>query len=278
MAHTYALSISQDNITGEKWVRECVNSTINDYEYSCGRFPDHQEILSKIAILKPHLDAGEFRCTSLHLPFYWAAERPTQPYDFERETCARRLAHTIDSFAPLGMKHLTMHLGSAAPGQSRENAIECVRKVVRFLLPHVEKCGASLNLEMCPRGSIGGVPEEMEQILDGMPECVGICFDVNHASPRSAEVPQWIARLAKRIRSFHISDCDNIDECHWFPGYGVLDWEGIMREIDRIDHDCLLIYEVSRDGFSAPAFENREADPIWFIRHLEKNMEYLKSL
>ena len=42
--------------------------------------------------------------------------------------------------------------------------------------------------------------------------------------------------------------------------------------------NCLLIYEVSRDGFSAPAFENREADPIWFIRHLEKNMEYLKSL
>lgn len=278
MAHTYALSVSQNNICKEKWVEQLLNSGIRNYEYSCGAFPGKAAMEKSIAVHADNLKAGKYAFTSLHLPFYWGAECPAQPDDFERNICASRLGRVIEVFSPVGMKHLTFHPGSGVEGQSRESALACVRKTVEYLIPYAEKCGASLNIEVLPRGSVGGVPEEMEQLLEGMPDCVGICFDVNHACPRSEEVPEWIARLGKRIRSFHISDCDNIDECHWFPGWGMLDWKAIMREINRLDHDCLLIYEVAADGFMPPAFENREMDPVWFFEFVKKSMAYLQSL
>ena len=123
--------------------------------------------------------------------------------------------------------------------------------------------------------AIAKYPEDMEQIMEGMPSCVGICFDVNHANERWAEIPQWIARLGKYIRTFHISDCDEYDECHWMPGVGVLDWEGIMREIRKLDRDILLIYEINRICYGS---SKREVEPRFFFRAIKENTNWLGSL
>ena len=278
MEHKWALSVSQDNAAKEIWMKRMAESKFQHFEYSCGPFPARKLSEERIAALAPYIKDKSINFTSLHLPFYWDQERPTQPLDFERGVCAQRLANCIEFFSPLGMKQMTLHAGSPLEGVSRAEAIESVRDVVKYLVPYAQKVGANINVEVCPRGSIGGVPEEMLAIMDGMPDCVGICFDVNHANERYKEVPEWISILGKRINAFHISDCDEIDECHWVPGFGVLDWKEIMRAIKALDHECLLIYEVSREGFSAPSYQKREADPVWFIRHIEKNMEYLKSL
>lgn len=278
MAHQWALSVSQINVAKDMWLKRMSESVFKNFEYSCGPFPTQTESEERIAALAPYIADGSINIASLHLPFYWGDERPAQERDFERRICAQRLAHCIEFFAPLGMKHMTMHPGSVLGSQSRASGIEAVRDVIRYLVPYAEKIGANINIEVCPRGSLGGVPEEMLAIMDGMPDCVGICFDVNHANERYAEVPEWITILGKRINAFHISDCDEIDECHWVPGVGVLDWKRIMQAINSLERDCLLIYEVTRDGYEAPEFEKREVDPKWFIRTIEKNMEYLTSL
>lgn len=278
MAHQWALSVSQDNVAKEAWIKRMSESKFEHFEYSCGAFPNRRSAEEKLAVLAPEIAKKSINFTSLHLPFYWDAERPTQTFDVERRICAQRLANCIEFFAPLGMKHLTLHAGSPCAGSTREQAVESVRDVVKYLVPYAQKVGAKLNVEVCPRTSTGKTPDEMLAIMDGMPDCVGVCFDVNHANEHYAEVPEWIAKLGKRINTFHISDCDELDECHWVPGVGVLDWQAIMDAINALDHDCLLIYEVSQDGYKAPAFENREADPIWFIRQLEKNMQWLSSL
>lgn len=277
MAHTWALSVSHDNMDKEIWLKRMAESDVRNYEYSCGPVPAAADLKKKYECLKPLL-GREVRFPSVHLPFWWGAERPAQPEEFERDVCARRLAFLIERFLPLGMKNLTMHPGSKLEGQERADGIENVRKTVRSMIPTVEKYGLSLNLEVCPRGSLGGVPEEMEALLDGMPDCVGICFDVNHADKRYKEVPQWIARLKNRIRAFHISDSDGEDECHWFPGLGALDWPAVMKEINAIDHDCVLIYEVTADGLKQPAFLNREFDPRFYLRQVARNMKWLQSL
>ena len=56
-------------------------------------------------------------------------------------------------------------------------------------------------------------------------------------------MPEYIARLAPRIKSLHLSDYDGIDECHWYPGLGALDWPAIMAEIRKIPQELLLIFE-----------------------------------
>ena len=276
MQHQWALSVSHDNIGKDLWRQRMIESEICNFEYACGPFPSSADIQKKLDLLAPHL-GKDLYFPSLHLPFWWSGECPGQPENFEREICARRLAFLVECFLPLGMRNLTLHPGSTVEGQELSDGIRKVRQTVEYLLPTVEKHGLSLNLEICPRNSIGGTPEEMEALLDGMPDCVGICFDVNHADKRYAEVPQWIARLKKRIRTFHISDCDGLDECHWFPGLGVLDWPEIMKEINSMDHACLLIYEVTSDGLMQPAFLKREPDPEFYLRNVSRNMKWLQK-
>ena len=278
MMHQWAIAMLQDNAVEPRWLEELANSKIRNFEFSCGRFPSHREILEKTGTLAPWIQSGKICCCSLHLPFNGGAECPTQSYEAERQICIQRYEHLLRALAPLGMKHVTTHVGSPDVGQSRLDAIECARKTFQALIPVVQECGVSLNLEICASGAIGGVPEEMELLLEDMPDCIGICFDVNHAGEHWQEVPQWISRLGKRIRTFHFSDCDGIDQCHWLPGNGILNWKEIMREIQRLDHECPLIYEVITDGFRPPEFENRKMDPHWFISAIERNIQWLSSL
>ena len=279
MAHSYALSVSRANLCSEIWQNRLAETGIKNVECCTGPFSDFSEAKDTVEKINPAIQAGCFQIVSLHLPFWWGAgELPSQPDEFSRKICAERLKRQIELFSSLGMKHLTLHPGTVVCGQSRANGVSQVRRTVETLIPTVEKYGMSLNLEICPRGAIGGVPEEMESLIDNMPECIGICFDVNHADDRYAEIPDWIAQLGKRIRTFHLSDCDGQDECHWFPGIGILDWEKIMKEINRLDHDCVLIMEVEQDGCKVPAFLKRETDPVWFLRRILKHIEYLKNL
>ena len=163
-------------------------------------------------------------------------------------------------------------------GQTRESSIAALRNTLERLAVTAAEHGMSLNLELCPRRSIGKLPEEMEKVMKDLPDTVGLCFDVNHAGDRWAEIPEWIARLGKYIRTFHISDCDEFDECHWMPGIGVLDWERIMTGIRKLGRDFLLIYEIDHGGMRPPVSQQREMDPRFFFKALKANMEWLDTV
>lgn len=275
MAFQFASSVPHEKMNDELWLQRMEESGIGNFEYSCGPFPDTKELVRHVEYLTPVVKAGRITFPSIHMPAWFTSECPGQTNDFERDMCIRRFINFIENVLPLGMKNLTMHSGALPEDETREEGIEAVRKTLLGVAPTAEKYGLSLNLELCPRRSIGKTPEDMEKIMKDMPDCVGICFDVNHANERWAEIPEWIARLGKYIRTFHISDCDELDECHWLPGVGVLDWEAIMREIRKLNKDFVMIYEIDRAAFGAG---KREVDPRYFFRAIKQNMLWLDSV
>ena len=90
---------------------------------------------------------------------------------------------------------------------------------------------------------------------------------------RYRELPQLIDTLAPRIRAFHLSDYDGIDENHWMPGQGVIDWRETMKHIRAIDHDLLLILETTRQ-LKRPS---RPIDPLFAIRQNERAVWFLEN-
>ena len=278
MAFQFASSVPHDEMIKELWVNRMIESGIKNFEYSCGPFPPVRELKQRIEFLKPYIESGAVSFPSVHMPAWYSSEAPAQENDFERNMCVRRFINFIETAAPLGMKNLTIHPGIAPEGQTLESAITFLRKTLEDLVPTVEKYGMSLNLELCPRRSISKLPENMEKVMKDMPDCVGVCFDVNHPNEYWRQIPEWIARLGKYIRTFHISDCDEFDECHWMPGVGVLDWENIMKEIRKLNQDFLLIYEIDFAGFRPPVSQKREMDPRFFFRALKANMEWLDTI
>ena len=179
----------------------------------------------------------------------------------------------MDIMAPFA----TLHASHEPPLSEHPVRIDQVCRSIEELIPLAEELGFSINVEFLPRTCIGNCVEELQAITSRFaPEHVGICMDVNHAMNRWREVPEMISVLAPRIRAFHINDYDGVDEMHWFPGQGILDWPAIMRQIRAISHDVLLTFETINElgtrvsHVADPLFGVRQTEAaIWFLEHCE---------
>lgn len=223
------------------------------------------------------LKEGAIRSGSIHLPFYgndllWD---PSVLDEEQRKGVVARIAglirDNIDIMAPMA----TLHASLEPPMEEHPRRIDQVCRSIEELLPLAEELDFSINVEYLPRTCIGNSAEELRTITSRFDaKHVGICFDVNHVMNRNRETPDMIAALAPRIRSFHISDYDGVDELHWIPGQGIQDWCAIMRQIKAMDHDVLLILETTFQLYGRP---NRKVDPVFAIRQNENACWFLEN-
>jgi hexosaminidase len=130
-------------------------------------------------------------------------------------------------------------------------------------------------VEYRPRTCVGNSVAELQTITSRFDaKHVGICFDVNHIMDRYRELPDMITELAPRIRTFHISDYDGIDEMHWFAGQGIIQWNEVMAAIKEIPYDVLLISETM---YQLGTKVSHIADPYFAIRQTEDSFFFLEN-
>ena len=76
-----------------------------------------------------------------------------------------------------------------------------------------------------------------------------------------------------------ISDYDNVDECHWNVGEGMLDWVAISRELKAKKQDLTVIIEVKHPAI--PAHRTYKINPAFSILNIERNcmkLEYASEM
>jgi len=105
--------------------------------------------------------------------------------------------------------------------------------------------GVRLALELLPRTCLGHTSAEALAAVKGLAaETIGFCVDTNHVNIR--EDPAAVVwSLGRRILTFHISDNDGVDERHWFPFEGVIDWKSFMAAVKGIGYEGQFIFETS---------------------------------
>jgi hypothetical protein len=59
-----------------------------------------------------------------------------------------------------------------------------------------------------------------------------------------------------------------VDERHWMPGQGIIDWPAVMKSIHAIDHDTLLIFETGYQ-LKNPYASRPPVDPAFALRQNE---------
>ncbi len=110
--------------------------------------------------------------------------------------------------------------------------------------------GVRAGVEPLPRSCLGNTAGEMDLLLGELSvEQVGICLDVNHANV-GQDLVCFIQHFGRRIISLHISDNDGVDEKHWLPGEGVIDWPAVINALRAVGYDGPWMYEVNRGDFS----------------------------
>lgn len=182
-------------------------------------------------------------CRSVHLEF-------EPDYDISHEDASIR-RRTLDDMAValgaarvLGAEIAVVH-GSDEPVEPERRArrIALLKGALDELAAAARREGVKLALELLPRECLANTISEASEILADLDaRHVGICFDVNHVNLRE-DPGEAVRAVAERILSFHVSDNDGVEERHWFPFEGVIDWAGFMSAVRAVGYAGQFVFE-----------------------------------
>lgn len=275
--YRYAISIGTLRIQNPQWCEALAASKFKRIELSCGEFLAPVEIEQLVQQILDSSSLQEIEIASVHLPFCPFERFPYLAGEKERNAIAQYLETFIRLTAPLGALNYTYHASiEPVPEEERASLLDATRPVVERLAQAASESNASLNVELLPRSCIGNCAGELLALLKGIPaDKAGICFDVNHLCGTPERVPQFISELGDRIRSLHLSDYDGIDEAHWLPGLGVLNWPAVMQTIRSLSGNPLLVLETAqvRPHSGRP----REITPELHFHQVERAAFYLEN-
>jgi sugar phosphate isomerase/epimerase len=143
----------------------------------------------------------------------------------------------------LGVKHIVIHSGGEPlKEEERAERVERAGEKLPLLADVAEKYGADICIEVLPRTCLGRDSDEILAML-AYDDRLRVCLDTNHIF-RESEV-EFIHKIGRKIATTHISDRDDINERHWWPGEGLLDWVAILDALDDIGYEGDWIYECS---------------------------------
>ena len=184
---------------------------------------------------------------SFHLPFY--TDETVDPASLEPDLRRRTVelqSRYIRVAASMGAKFAIVH-ACLEPVEDADRAERLARsKESMSALAEVAAAeGISLCVENLPRSCLGNTAEELAEIVSCDPR-LRVCFDVNHLLKESHA--HFLATLGPLIAATHISDYDFVNERHWLPGEGKIDWAALYDGLVSIGYDGSFNYELSFQG------------------------------
>ncbi|HOG50736.1 MAG TPA: sugar phosphate isomerase/epimerase family protein [Lentisphaeria bacterium] len=148
--------------------------------------------------------------------------------------------------APMVVIHASSEPISA---EDRPARLECSLQTLAELSDEFRQADVKMAIELLPRTCLGNCLAELEFFVKHLGSDVcGVCLDVNHGMDQYALLPQWVKALDKNLITLHLSDYDGVDEKHWLPGKGIIDWQAFIAALRSIDYRGPFNFEVSVPG------------------------------
>ena len=184
---------------------------------------------------------------SFHLPYYMLkGSEITETNEKDRRFSVNFHSEWIKKAADAGFQYAVIHpSGEPIAEADRAAFMKASRASIAELSAIAKENGMRLAVEALPRTCLGNCSAELLELVKDAPDA-GICFDVNHII--TEPVCDIMDALSHRIVTLHISDFDGIDERHWLPGEGIIDWSAFLGKLDAMNYNGPLMYEINRDS------------------------------
>ena len=196
----------------------------------------------------------------IHVPF--GRNWDFSSYEEEKRNLAvenfRQVLSAIDPHAP----HCYIIHGSyePIPVEKREAQLDALH---RSLCEMVAMTATPIAVESLPRTCLFNTAKEGIDIVDSVPG-VRVCVDVNHFLQEDSV--DAVLALGSRIITTHISDHDYVDERHWLPSEGKIDWMRLLAAFEKIGYDGVFNYELGND----PAIVKKNYEMLFAQYHAMK--------
>lgn len=199
-------------------------------------------------------DKNGVKLWSFHLPFM-----PFSVIDISEPTLKHStveyLTALIKKGADAGIEKFIVHpSGEPIENSDRKIRLETAKESLYTLACTADECGCVICVEDLPRTCLGNNSTEINELISVHPS-LRVCFDTNHLLSES--IPDFIKSVGNKIVTTHISDYDYVDEKHWLPGEGSINWSEVVSSLEGIGYNGVWLYEV---GFKAPKTIKRSRD------------------
>jgi sugar phosphate isomerase/epimerase len=133
----------------------------------------------------------------------------------------------LDWAAGKGIGIAVLH-ASAEPikPEDRPARLARARRSIEELSEQAGERNIRLAVEDLPRTCLGNRAEEL-LALTAQGRNAAVCFDVNHLLTGESH-REFFEKTSAHIITVHFSDYDRIDERHWLPGDGCIDWKELI--------------------------------------------------
>ena len=235
--------------------------------------------------LRRALDDVGVNINSVHAPFGSPVDISSEDASV-RATGAAAIEASIRYASGIGADIVVVH-GSMEPivPADREKREALARDSLASLCASAGDAGVRIAVELLPRTCLGNTADGLWRLLDGIPEEQGgFCLDTNHLTPPwlsgvregsdreralldnlggvlayPAMLPDVVRSLAARLITLHVSDYNGIDERHWLPLRGVIDWAAFVNALSEAGFDGAFVYETrfTADGLRDQLSEAR---------------------
>lgn len=189
---------------------------------------------------------------SMHLPF--SREISIATLNAEHRAAAIAMQRRLIAYgAENGIHRFILHPSSEPiADEDRPQAMQLAKEALAELAEWADEHGSVICVEDLPRTCLGRTADEMLELLSA-DERLRVCFDVNHLLTSNGSThAECIQKLGSRIVTLHLSDYDFIDERHFLPGNGLINWNEVITLLEEADYCGPFLYEVSHTNAPGP--------------------------
>jgi sugar phosphate isomerase/epimerase len=224
---------------------------INCIEIGSGVFTKktREEREAWIEDIRQKTEKSGIKVWSIHLPFSRIYDI-SSVNDTHRINMIKECVDIITLCEPLNPEKFVIH-GSSEPISDAERSqriTNCIESL-KILTEEVKKYNAGIAIECLPRTCLGNTADELIRIVNSVGNGLEICFDSNHLLKEKPE--EFVAKAGNLITTVHMSDYDGIDERHWLPGMGIINWTNVISELVKSGYKGPFMFEASRRKPSA---------------------------
>ena len=213
--------------------------------------PDFDKDEHHVTEMRRLLAIAGVTARTVHAAFGGALD-PSSPNPDVRAAGIEAFRAALDLAVRMQAQIVVVH-ASAEPILDEERAarIAEAQRSIRTMAKMAGNVGCRIAVELLPRSCLGNSAQELLALLEGIdPQTAGVCLDTNHMMADFVALPDAVRTLGPRLIALHCSDYDGIDEKHWPPLRGVIDWPAFLEALSDVHFPGPLNYEATLDGQS----------------------------
>lgn len=214
-----------------------------------------KDFISHFEDLKKYINSCGLAVTQTHAPYY-NTEAQIQRYDEVLEIEKR----AIMASAILGAKYVIVHPlkpKNRVFEQAIEETFNLNKLYFEELLPVVKECDINICIEnLYQRDNKGYIvpstcstSEEIVMYMDRLGERFFACIDTGHInlvqreSYEHVNFKHMVNSLGDRLKTVHVHDNDGVEDLHYAPYLGTVNWECFIDSLRDINYSGNLSLE-----------------------------------